>query len=263
MIFALPTVLHAEDNPDFGETDAELAMDLNNPVADLMSIPFQFNYAQNLGPDDDGERYLLNIQPVIPFELNDDWNIISRTIVPLIRVEDVIPGESSKNGLGDVVQSLFFSPKAPTAGGWIWGVGPAFLLPTATEDELGAEKWAAGPTAVILKQANGWTYGILANHLWDYAGEDDRSDINLTFLQPFVGFTWTNAVSLFLNTETQIDWENEEETVPLNLTLSRVTQIGGETFSFGGGLTYWAESPDNGPEDFGARFTITWLIPKS
>jgi hypothetical protein len=263
VLFASPYSLYAEDNPDFGESDAELAMDLNNPVADLMSIPFQFNYAQNLGKDDDGERYLLNIQPVIPFDLNNDWNLISRTIVPLIRVEDVIPGESSKNALGDIVQSVFFSPKAPTEGGWIWGVGPAFLIPTATEDELGTEKWAAGPTAVVLTQSDGWTYGVLANHLWDYAGEDDRSDINLTFLQPFLVYTWPNAVSLSLNTETQIDWENEEESVPLNLILSRVTQLGGETLSFGAGITYWADSPDNGPEGLGGRFTITWLIPKS
>ena len=123
-------------------------------------------------------------------------------------------------------------------------------------------RWKISRRAGI-KLAAGAGLGMVGCGSSSAAGEDDRSDINLTFLQPFVGFTWTNAVSLFLNTETQIDWENEEESVPLNLTLSRVRQIGGETFSFGGGITYWADSPDNGPEDFGGRFTITWLIPKS
>ena len=98
-----------------------------------------------------------------------------------------MPPGGSDSGLGDTVQSLFFSPKAPTASGWIWGVGPAFLLPTASEDVLGTEQWGVGPTAVALKQTeDGWTYGALANHLVSVAGDDDRADLNATFLQPFL-----------------------------------------------------------------------------
>jgi hypothetical protein len=135
---------------------AELAKKLPNPVAALISVPFQNNFEFGGGPDGDGFRYLLNFQPVVPFSVSEDWNLISRTIVPVISQEDMI-GTSSQTGLGDIVQSAFISPKEPTAGGWIWGAGPVILLPTASDDLLGSEKFGLGPTAVLLKQENGWT----------------------------------------------------------------------------------------------------------
>ena len=126
-----------------------LAKALSNPVAALISVPLQLNY--DAGYALGGERFTLNIQPVIPISISEDWNMISRTILPLIAQSDVVNNDS-QSGLGDTVQSLFFSPKAPTTSGWIWGVGPAFMLPTATDDLLGTEKWSIGPTAVVLKQ---------------------------------------------------------------------------------------------------------------
>ena len=132
--------------------DAELAMQLSNPVAALISVPLQLNYDQDIGPADDGDRWLLNVQPVIPFDLNDEWNLISRTILPVVRQSDIFPGAGTQTGVGDVVQSIFFSPKAPTASGWIWGAGPVLLLPTGSNDLLSTDKWGAGPTAVVLKQ---------------------------------------------------------------------------------------------------------------
>jgi|APFre7841882724_1041349.scaffolds.fasta_scaffold05234_4 hypothetical protein len=111
------------------EPDANLAMQLSNPVAALISVPMQLNYDQDIGPADAGDRWLLNVQPVVPFDLNQGWNLISRTILPIVRQEDIFPGAGTQTGIGDVVQSVFFSPKAPTASGWILGVGPVFLLP--------------------------------------------------------------------------------------------------------------------------------------
>jgi hypothetical protein len=128
--------------------DAELAQELSNPLADLMSIPFQMNYDCDIGPRDDGWKMQTNIQPVIPFHLNTNWNLISRTIIPVIDQEDIFPGAGSQFGLGDINLSLFLSPKKPTSGGITWGIGPVLLLPTATDDLLGADKWGAGPTAV-------------------------------------------------------------------------------------------------------------------
>lgn len=244
------------------EDAAELAKKLSNPVAALISVPFQLNYDQDIGPAEDGERWLLNVQPVIPVSLNDDWNVISRTILPLVHQDDLAPGAGSQTGLGDIVQSVFFSPKAPTESGWIWGAGPVLLLPTATDDLLGADQWGIGPTAVVLKQANGWTYGALANHLWSVAGDDDRGDINATFVQPFLSFTTPTAWTYALNTEATYDWEGDELSLPVNATVSKVTRIGTQLVSIGGGLRYWADSPPNGPEGLGARFFVTLLFPK-
>ena len=166
----------------------ELAKQLSNPIASLTSVPIQFNYDEGYGTgDENGHKFLLNVQPVIPVSVGSDWNMISRTILPIISQDEIRPGSGSQSGIGDVLQSLFFSPKALTKSGWTWGVGPALLLPTASNDLLGADKWAAGPTAVALKQtAGGWTYGVLVNHLWSFAGDDNRADVNSTFLQPFL-----------------------------------------------------------------------------
>jgi hypothetical protein len=243
-------------------SDAELAMQLSNPVAALISVPLQLNYDQDIGPADDGDRWLLNVQPVIPFGLNDEWNLISRTILPVVRQSDIFPGAGTQTGTGDVVQSIFFSPKAPTASGWIWGAGPVLLLPTGSNDLLTTDKWGAGPTAVVLKQSNGWTRGVLANHLWSFAGEDDRADVNATFLQPFLTFTTPTQWTFGLNTESTYDWENEQWSVPVNVSASKLTRLGTQLVSFGGGVRYWLDSPDSGAEGFGLRMTVTLLFPR-
>lgn len=159
------------------------------------------------------------------------------------------------------MQSIFFSPKEPTKGGWIWGAGPVFLLPTATDDLLGAEKWGAGPTAVLLKQEKGWTYGVLANHLWSFAGEGSRDDVNATFLQPFVSFTTRKQTTFAVNTESTYDWEHSQWTVPLNAMVSQLVKIGKQPVQFTLGGRYYAEKPDGGP-DWGLRFAVTFLFQK-
>ena len=248
--------------PPKPEHDAEgLAKKLSNPVADLISVPFQGNYDQDMGPDEDGEKYYVNVQPVIPFELDEDWNLISRTIVPLVSQDDVVPG-SSESGLGDITQSLFFSPAKPTEAGLIWGAGPVFLVPAASDDELGAEKWGLGPTAVGLKQDGPWTMGALGNHIWSVAGDDDRADISATFLQPFVAYTTNEAWTYSLNTESTYDWKETEWSIPVNAFVSKVTRIGDQLVSIGGGLRWWADSAPDGPEGLGARFFVTLLYPR-
>ena len=239
----------------------ELAKKLANPVAALISLPFQLNYDTDIGPDDDGVRWTLNIQPVIPINLNEDWNLISRTILPVISQDDIFPGSGSQTGIGDIVQSLFVSPVS-ASNGWIWGAGPVFLLPSGSDDLLTTDKWGAGPTAVILKQTGPWTYGGLTNHIWSFAGEDDRADVNATFLQPFLTYTTKNAVSTTLLTESTYNWDSAEWSVPLILVLNKVTKVGGQMLSFGGGVRYWAQSPDNGPEGWGGRLVFTLMFPK-
>jgi len=153
----------AQDTDSASEKE-ELAKKLNNPVADLISVPIQANYDHEIGVNDNGDQWLINIQPVIPMSLNGDWNLISRTILPLYRQEDFTPDFGTHAGPGDITQSFFFSPKEPVDG-TIWGAGPVILIPLANQDTMGGGKWGLGPTGVVLRQDGPWTIGALANHI--------------------------------------------------------------------------------------------------
>ena len=242
--------------------DAGLAQELSNPLADLMTIPIQVNYDRDIGPRDDGWKLQTNIQPVIPFHLTDDWNLISRTIVPVISQDDIFPGAGSQFGLGDINLSLFFSPKKPTSGGITWGIGPVLLLPTATDSLLGAKKWGAGPAAVALTTRGSWTIGFLANHVWSYAGDSDRPDISSTFVQPFAAYTWPSAWTVSVQSESTFNWKTEKWSIPINAAVTKLVRWGKLPVSLQAGVGYWAESPESGPEGFRFRFQVTFVLPK-
>jgi hypothetical protein len=249
------------DTPSDEQADtAELAKKLQNPVADLITVPLQNNWDFGIGPAD-ALRYTVNIQPVIPVSLTTDWNLIIRTILPVIYAESPVPGGDNTAGLGDIVQSFFFSPKAPTRGGWIWGVGPVFLYPSATDDALGTEKFGLGPTAVVLTQQSGWTYGMLLNHLWSVAGNGSRDDVSATFMQPFLTYTTQTFTTFGINTETTYDWEHHQRIVPINWFAQQLLKIGTQLIAFQLGVRYYAEKPEGGP-DWGLRFVTTFLFPK-
>ena len=201
------------------------------------------------------------MQPVVPITLNADWNLISRTILPLIDQEDVVPGDQRVRRRRHP-QSLFFSPKKPTAGGLIWGVGPVFLLPTGSDDQLSARKWGVGPTGVVLKQQGPWTLGALANHIWSVAGDDDRPDISATFLQPFLAYTTPRRGPTRLTPSRPTTGRPSNGRCRSTLTVAKLLKVGEQPVSIGGGVRYWAESPDAGPNDWGLRLFVTFLFPK-
>ena len=246
--------------------EAELAKKLQNPVAALISVPIQNNWDFGIGPAH-AMKYTANIQPVIPISISENWNLILRTIVPVIYAEAVsdnplAPASARQNhsGLGDTTQSFFFSPKAPV-GGWIIGAGPVGYYPTATEEQLGGGKWGAGPTLVALQQQHGFTYGILANQIWSFAGQQDRQNINATYLQPFCSFTTKTFTTFSVNTESTYNWQANQATVPMNFMVQQLVKIGKQPIAFQAGYRYYINKPDGGP-DWGLRFTITFLFPK-
>ncbi|BCL63053.1 hypothetical protein DGMP_37460 [Desulfomarina profundi] len=245
-----------------GNSAQDIAKKLANPVAAMYSLPIQMNYTRGYGADDEGDQYLTNIQPVLPFSLNDDWNLISRTILPAIRRNDIPSGNGVQWGIGDVVQSAFFSPSKVEAGDWIWGVGPVLLLPTGTNN-LSAEKWGLGPTGVALKQSGPWTVGALANHIWDVGGSDKVvDDISATFLQPFLSYSTKGGLTYTALTESTYDWENHQWTVPIILVANQLTKIGDQMLTFGAGVSYTAEASEAAQEGFGFRLVFTMLWPR-
>jgi len=243
-----------------GQDAAALARQLSNPIADLVSIPLQFNWAQGVGPDED-TRFILNVQPVVPFSVGDDWNMIMRVIMPFIGQPPLVAGGSAATGLGDILASFFFSPKR---GSVVWGVGPVFGLPTTAEPTLGLGKWVLGPTVVILKQSGRWTVGGLANQVWSVAGNKNRSEVSQLFLQPFVAYTSASAVTVSVNSETARNWKatsGNEWTIPVNFLVTKMATFGTFPASYGGGVGFYLESPDGGPE-WQLRGVMSILMPK-
>jgi hypothetical protein len=253
--FSLPVA--AQDS-----REAELAKKLSNPVANLISVPFQFNYNGRINPRNSGESYTLNFQPVIPIQLNHDWNLISRTILPLTSQSQIFPGSGTQRGTGDTLQSLFLSPSQPTADGLIWGLGPAISVPTGSERLLTSGQWSAGPTGVALVQKHGWTVGVLANHVWSFAETvSNAAPVNQTFVQPFISYTTHDYWTFTLNTESTYNWQTSKLSVPINFMVSKLVKIGELPVSFGVGARYYALSPESGPKGWGARASVTFLFP--
>ena len=236
-----------------------LAKKLANPVASLISLPFQNNFDFGMGPNRDGFKYTLNIQPVIPIALNPKWNLISRTILPVVYQTKVV-GTTSQFGLSDTVQTFFFSPNKSKP--FIWGLGPQFLIPTGTNNYIRSQKFGMGPSLLVMQQQGHWSYGILATQMWSVAGKSTRASVNSTFLQPFISYTTKTAWTYNLNTESTYDWTHDAWSVPVHFTVTKLVKLGTQRVSVGGAIRCWATSPTNGPRNCGFRLLFTPLFPK-
>ena len=251
----------AETSEQLRTEEANLAKKLANPISSLISVPFQFNYDRGIGTQENVQRATLNIQPVVPFSLSKDWNLISRTILPVVNLQGAAGAETGQVNFGDTVQSLFFSPVRPGPGGLIWGTGPVALLPTGTGQLSGIHQWGLGPNGVALVQRGPWTVGVLANHLWSVANNGSIANMNATFLQPIITYTTPTAWSFTLNTESTYDWNANQWAVPLNFVVSKVTKVGNQLIQLGAGVRYWVDGPESGPHGWGGRLVVALLFP--
>jgi hypothetical protein len=238
-----------------------LAKAAQNPVADLISLPLQNNTNFGVGPGDDVQN-VLNIQPVMPVELSENWNLITRTIAPVIYQPELVPGYGSEFGLGDINTTLFLSPAKP--GKIIWGVGPVFSFPTASDRVLGTDKWSAGPSAVVLTIRGPWVVGALANNLWSYAGDDDRKDVNQFLFQYFINYNlpqgWYVSSAPIITANWKADSGNKW-TVPLGGGIGKIFRIGKQPVNAQVQAFYNVAKPDNGP-DWTLRLQLQFLFPK-
>jgi hypothetical protein len=247
--------------PAAGGESAELAKKLANPISDLVSVPFQFNWEQNVGPSE-LTRFTLNVQPVMPFEINADWNLITRVIMPLVSQPPLFSGSAATFGISDITTSFFLSPRKVSQ--FTIGAGPVMVLPSTSEPTLGTGKWSLGPTVVALKQEGPYTYGVLWNQVWSFSGDPTRADVNQMFLQPFLSYQATHTITLTVQSEMTANWEADDEqwTVPINVIVSKLSSFGVFPASYQFGFGAFAAHPEVGPS-WKIRAAIVILLPRA
>lgn len=255
------------------QSKEDLAKQAQNPIANLISLPFQNNTNFGIGPDDEVQN-VLNIQPVIPVSLNENWNVITRTIVPIISQPDFFTGGDGRiTGLGDITFSAFFSPA--DAAKLTWGVGPIFLFPSATDGplggttedggtSLGSDKWGAGLTVVGLTMPGNWVIGSLFSNTWSFAGSGEN-DINLFIWQYFINYNLPKGWYLTSAPIIKANWEADSEdrwTIPFGGGVGKVFAIGKQPINAQLSAYYPVELPRDDDGVWQLRFQIQFLFPK-
>jgi hypothetical protein len=241
------------------EDAAELAKKLANPISSLISVPFQNNTDYGIG-DLNGSRNTMNIQPVVPISLTPKLNLIGRIIVPVITQYNITGPDEKQSGFGDAVLSAFFGP-SESKNGITWGAGPVLLLPIGG-DGLTTDKFGIGPTAVALKQTNGWTFGALANQIWTVGGSESLPDLSQLFLQPFFAYNWKSGAGIGGNFEWTCNWTADTNILWFNPVVNGITSLGKQKLQLAIGPRFNIAAPDGSRADWGWRAVVIFLFPK-
>jgi len=254
------------------QSQGDLAKASQNPIGNLVSLPFQNNTGFGIGPNDAKSNSLL-IQPVYPVSLSSNWNLINRGIVPLIYRQEVIPGTGSASGLGDISYTGFISPAKP--GKIIWGVGPAFIFPTAQEERFASDKWSAGAGVVILSMPGHWVLGALVQNVWSFAGDDDAADVNQMLIQPIINYNFNKGWYFTSVPVITANWEAGSDnrwTVPIGGGFGRIMHWGKQAVDLQTQAFYNVEKPvplaaqgtnlDNQGETWTLRLQLKFLFPQ-
>jgi len=255
------TVLFADVQPTRAQESSDIAKQAQNPIASLVSVPLESDFNPHTGVDRE-DSYVFEMKPVVPFRLSNDWNLITRTIIPVIQVPDLAPGVHGTGGLGDVQESLFLSPTK--VGPVIWGAGPVISFPTATENTLGTKKLSLGPTVVVLRSQGHWLFGSLVQNLFSVAGPSGRKDVNQMLLQPFVNYNLPHKWYLTSSPIITANWEaksSERWVVPVGGGVGKIVHLGKQPVNVYTQFFRNVQRPD-GTSSWSARFNMTFLFPK-
>jgi len=248
----------------FAEMSAtELAKLAQNPVGNLISVPFQNNTNLNFGPEEKTQN-VLNIQPVIPVSISDEWNIITRTIFPVISMPPLYPGDDRTNGIGDTVFTAFLSPANP--GKFIWGAGPVVQIPTNNDKVLGNNNWGLGASGVVLRleKGNPWVYGTLFNNIWSVSSDKRGGSYNNGLIQPFLNYNFPGGLYLTSSPIATVNWKadsGDKWTVPLGGGVGKIFHLGKLPLNTSLATYYNVITPDDGP-DWQIRAQIQFMFPK-
>ena len=256
LILLMPAIIEAQE-----DEEADLVKQTQNPVADLISVPFQNNTNFGIGPHDRIQN-ILNIQPVVPFGLTENWNLIARVIAPVIYQPDFFEESGGSNFLGDISATAFFAPAE--SGKIIWGAGPVMLFPTASKGEYSSKKWGLGPSAVVLTMKGPWVVGALVNNIWSVAGDEDRGDINQMLFQYFINFNlpdgWVISSAPIITANWEADSDNKW-TVPIGVGVGKLIMVGKLPVNCGVHYYNNVKKPEYGA-DWTLRTQIQFLFPK-
>lgn len=243
------------------DSDRELAKTSQNPIGDIISLPFESKFDFNVGPED-ALVYTLQAKPVYPIHLNDEVTLINRGIAPFIYQGERVADEGSEVGLGDFNYQGFFTARNP--GPIIWGLGPTITVPTATDDRLGADKWSAGPAFVALAKPGPWLFGTLIQQSWSFAGDNDRDNVNSGSLQYFINYNFCNGTYLTSTPTIVADWDADSDDrflVPFGGGIGRLFRFGDLPVDIKGQVFYNAEKPE-GAATWSAQLQVKFLFPR-